>query len=439
MDFNIEDFGADVKNLNNACYIQDAIDSCFSNKGGRVIIPAGKTYFSGTIVLKDNVELYFENGACLKASNNFNDFDYFKRHLKYSDKLETPSYTNCDYNGKPSLYFIYANQAKNIKITGFGTIDGNGIIYKGFEDKYFIDGKFYPRMPLIFLEGVEGLTIKDITLANSAFWTLHLVGVNDGLIDGIRINNSLKTANCDGIDPDHCKNLRISNCFIHCADDAIVFKNTAAEKKYGNCENISVTNCNIITTSAGFKFGTESCSLFKNITITNCNIFNSNRGISIQLRDEGSIENIIFSNINIDTRIFAKQYYWGSSEPICITAVKRKEDTKIGHVKNIVFRNINANSENGILIYGEDDTNISNISFDTVNLSIENKSKWPKVFKDLRPYYKFEMLEDKVNVLYLRNAKNVKFMNFNYEVNHNMDEFKGEDFDLKNAENFKVN
>lgn len=53
------------------------------------------------------------------------------------------------------------------------------------------------------MKGVQHLTIREVTLTRSAFWTVHMVGCQDVLIDGIRILNNLKMVNCDGIDPDH--------------------------------------------------------------------------------------------------------------------------------------------------------------------------------------------------------------------------------------------
>lgn len=437
MDFNILDYGANPDFENNSTYIQKAIDECYKNNGGRVIIPSGKTFYAGSIVLKSNVELHLEINSCLKASNNLKDFNLFNKNINYDEKLDIPSYQDCEYSGAPYLFFIYSKDQENISITGQGKLDGNESIFYGKEDQYQIDGRFYPRMPLVFLENITNLNILNVTLQNSAFWSLHLIGCNDVLIDSIRILNNLKMTNCDGIDPDHSKNVRINNCYIHTGDDSIVFKNTQAYTKYGNCENICVSNCNLVTTSGAIKFGSESWNDFKNIIVSNCNIYNSNRGITIQLRDEGNIENVVFSNLNFDTRIFSKTQYWGASEPICITAIKRFENSKIGNIKNLSFSNINASSENGIMIYGED-KNISDLYFNNINLNISSKSKWPKNIKDIRPTYHKNLIEGKLNVLYIKNASNIRFDNFKYQINDNIKNELGEIYLLENSENIKI-
>lgn len=157
------------------------------------------------------------------------------------------------------------------------------------------------------------------------------------MIDGIRILNNLRMGSSDGIDPDHCQNVRIVNCHIESADDCML-KNTEGAMEYGNCENIVVANCTLMSTSAAIKIGTESAALFNNIVVNNCNISKTNRGISLQLRDKGSIENAVFSNINIDTRHFSGEHWWGGAEPIAVTALPRKETTKPGISEMCVFR-----------------------------------------------------------------------------------------------------
>ncbi len=442
MDFNILDYGANKDLPNNSLFIQKAIDDCYKHNGGRVVIPSGFTFYTGSIVLKSNVELHLENNSCLKASENIKDFNLFNKKINYDEKLLVPSYEDCEYNGMPYLFLVYAKDEINISITGQGKIDGNEHIFYGKQDQYQIDGRFYPRMPLVFLENITNLIVKDVTLQNSAFWTLHMLGCKDVEINSIKILNNLKMVNCDGIDPDHCQNVRISNCYIHTCDDAIVFKNTQSGIKYGDCKNICVSNCNLVTTSGAIKFGSESWNDFKNIIVTNCNIFDSNRGITIQLRDKGNIENCIFSNINLDTRIFSKTQYWGASEIICITAIKRFENTNVGHIKNLTFSNINGSSENGIMIYGEptySTSNISDIYFDNINLKISNKSKWPKNIKDIRPTYHDNLIKDKLNVLYIINSSNIEFNRLKYEIDDNIKNELGDIFSLINSTNIQIN
>lgn len=66
---------------------------------------------------------------------------------------------------------------------------------------------------------------------------------------------------------------------------------------------------------------------FRNIIVSNCVISRSNRGLSIQIRDGGNVENVKYSDIIIGTRRFCPDW-WGTAEPIVITAFDRDENTR---------------------------------------------------------------------------------------------------------------
>lgn len=417
---------------NDAKVIQEAINYVSENGGGTLVITAGN-YSLGTIVLQSNVTLYLEKGAFLKMSPNLEDYITIN---SLDTTIKKPTYEDCSYDGKPEKYFIYAKDKENISIMGEGIIDGNEEIFYGNITKWHIEGAFYPRIPLICIENTKEIKLEGITVHNSAFWTVHLVGSKDIEIKNIKIKNNLRMTNSDGIDPDHCQNVLIENCIIEAADDCIVLKNTKAFKEYGATSNIIVRNCILKSTSAAIKFGSESVSDFSNVSFENIKILSSNRGISLQLRDEGNISDVHFKNIAIETRLFSPKYWWGKAEAIAITAVKRDRESLVGQIQNISFDNIEIDSENGIFIYGTN-YNIKNIMLNNVRQVIKRKTKWPLDNHDIRPYYGEGIFQDDLSAAYVFNASDITFANFSTKFEE-LEEVKKVYYNLKATKNIKI-
>lgn len=347
--------------INDANIINKAIVDA-SRLKDKLIIEKG-TYKASTIFLKSDMELVLEEGARIILTDDLSSL--YDINVLRDTSINRPTWEDCSYNGKPSKYFIYGVGISNFKLSGKGRIDGNEEIFYGNITKYHIEGSFYPRIPLIYIEDGKNISFDSITLTRSAFWTLHLVVCDNVLINNINIINNKILTNCDGIDPDHSKNITIKNSYISCADDCIVLKATESFKKYGDVYNINVSNCHLESTSAAIKIGTETVSNFKDIHFKNIKIRDTNRAIALMLRDGGSASNITFDNIDIETHLVSPVNWWGRAEVISLTNVKRDLNTSLGFIKDITFNNIKAKSENGIVIYGE---NISNIKLNDINI-----------------------------------------------------------------------
>ena len=406
---------------NDAAAIQRAIDQCFEEGGGKVILDGGHTYLSGSIVLKSRVELVIESGAVLKASENLEDYQFIDEAASHGENhmVQVPTFENCEYNGKPRQYFIFAKDAEHVRISGGGVIDGSEEIYFGEIREDQIDGAFYPRIPLILMENCRWLTIKEITIQKSGFWTTHLVGCEEVEITGIRILNNRKMANCDGIDPDHCRHVRITNCHIESADDCIVLKTTDANRHYGPCEDILISGCTLASTSAAIKIGTESVSDFRDIVITNCSIYDSNRGISFQLRDEGNVENVIISDCMIRTRQ-ASSCWWGCGEPINIASINRKEEIPSGKIRGVIISNVICRGEGSIYIAGKKESPIEDLVMENIRHELIKTSKYPITGYDFRPCAGPDFEEGKISRICMRNVSGAYVRNVSVKLDPSM-------------------
>ena len=375
----ITDFGAVADGItNNSPSIQQAIDTCSEKGGGRVSIPSEGTFVSGTIQLKTGVDLHLEDGAILQASKD--PCDYATARLAG------------EYGGNSGGFLIQADAANHISLSGHGTIDGQA---DAFMDGWVAEAEQHIRQPkefrprVIGLFGCQRVNIRGITIRDAAQWTCHLTGCEDVVVHGITIRNALDIPNCDGIDPDHCRNVRISDCHIEAGDDGIVIKTTREYAQYGPSENITIKGCTIVSTSSAIKIGSESVDDIRDVIVSGCIVKRSNRGLSIQLRDEGNVENVMFTNCIVETQAFHKKY-WGNGEAVYITATNRHEGQPFGRISNIVCQNIIFRGENGVFIEGTEPGHIEDIYLSAVNGTIRKVSEFPVAFHDLRPRFSQE-------------------------------------------------
>ena len=222
----------------------------------------------------------------------------------------------------------------------------------------------------------KNITITDILITSAPFWCMHFADCDAVGIRNIRLWNNLLSPNTDGIDITSCTNVIIEGCDIRAGDDAIAivgydhhFEIPGFKKLRHVSENIIVSNCNLQSYSSGIRIGFLDQNTVRNIQVSNVNITNSTRGIGIFLRDEGSLENISFSNIYIETHLRSGDW-WGNGEPIHISAVRGKESVKLGQIKHVFFNNIICKGENGMLVYGSDESIIEDVSFDHISFEI---------------------------------------------------------------------
>ena len=302
----------DGKTLDSAAF-QRAIDEAAAYAGkAQVLVRGGHKYLIGTIELKGAIDFHLADDAQLLISTQREDY-----------RGGLPGSQNGDTMAAALGAVIAATNAQGLTITRHRQHPGPR---QGVHDplrrrrRNMDPGPFRPKM--FVLTGCKDLQIRDMAFAEAPNWGLHMLGCDGVLVDGMKVRNLLDVPNCDGIDPDHCRDVEIRNCDIVCGDDAIVVKATRQERDFGPCANIRVHDCVIETQDCGVKIGTETTADIYNVVFERCQIRSSSRGIGIQLRDEGNVHDIDFRDIQFTSRYYSDPW-WGRGEAISLTAIPR--------------------------------------------------------------------------------------------------------------------
>ena len=364
--FNVRSFGAsgDGRQLDTLA-IQEAVDACHAAGGGTVWLEAGQ-YLTGAIFFRDDITLHLEAGASLLASQNATDYPIIP------DRWE----------GLQQSVFaplITGNNLKNITIEGRGVIDGRG-------DPWWAAHKqknlAYPRPRLIGFTGCNNVLIENITLTNSPSWTINPVRCNNVNIRGITIINPPDSPNTDGINPDSCQRVRISDCYISAGDDCIAIKagvEAERDELRKPCRDIAITNCIFERGHGGVVIGSETSGGVQNIVISNCIFIGTDRGIRLKSRRGrgGFIENVRVSNLimdNVLSPLTMNLYYacgaWGN--PLVADKSTRLADDGTPHFRNIHISQVTASNAKitAGFIYGLGEAPIEDISLSNISISM---------------------------------------------------------------------
>ncbi len=363
--FNVRQFGATGKRQDNSTKaFHDAVEACSLNGGGTVYVPP-REYTVGTIQLMDNITLNISAGATLFLSQSRADF----KHGSYS--------------------MIFADHASNITVTGGGVLDGlaqydylemNGMdpeiaeetdIAKasGEDMRRYFRKKTAMNTYMFIMNDCINFKVSDISIIHSPLWNVLLNDCDRVFICGIYIYSDLeKGVNADGIDICSSANVTISDSVIVTGDDSIVVKSISRDGKKANpCENITVTNCILESSSTPLVIGTETEADIRHIVFCNCVIRNSNRGLGINVQDGATVSSVIFSNITIETKR-RHWNWWGSAELFRFVLKKRHPESRLGRIRDIFISNVIAQVRGTSIMSGHPDHPLEDIRISGMRL-----------------------------------------------------------------------
>jgi hypothetical protein len=239
--------------------------------------------------MRSHVSLHLDAGAKLLGSPRVEDY---------------PVWASRWEGGRlPSHAALIAGEGlTNVSIVGRGTLDGRGQFWW---DKFRQGVLEHVRPRLLRLVDCDDVLIDGITCLNAGFWTLHPTACDNVVISGVTVRNPPDSPNTDGINPDACSNVRISDCHIDVGDDCLTLKSGSEDDRRIDprpCENITVTNCTMLRGHGGVVVGSEMSGGVRNVAISNCVFRGTDRGIRVKSRRGrgGYVEDLRVENIVMD-------------------------------------------------------------------------------------------------------------------------------------------
>jgi polygalacturonase len=323
---------------------------------------------------------------------------------------------------------VFAANAQFVTVTGRGVIDGNGAHFwaeakehaRLYKEDYT---KHLPRPRAVQFVLCDNVRVSGVTIRNSAMWTVHPVCCNNVTVDGITINNPANSPNTDGINPESCSNVRISNCHIDVGDDCVTIKaGTELDdfQRHRPCENITVTNCTMINGHGGVVIGSEMSGGVRNVVISNCIFNGTDRGIRIKSRRKrgGIVEDIRVNNIimtNVFCPITMNGYYQCGAD---------KDDMSLFSLDKLpvsgdtpIFRNIyisNVTSRNTIAsagyFLGIPEMPIENVTLDNIVVEMADTPGGAENLKE-KPVMAYHIRKTCGEGFHVENCKDVRFGN----------------------------
>ena len=379
-DYGVDGYSTDVQTSK----IQSVIDRASREGGGVVVIPRG-TFISGSLFFKPGTHLRIEEGGELQGSTRIKHFPIVKTRME----------------GQTLNYFaalVNADGVDGFTITGPGTINGNG---QPYWEEFWIRRKYNKdctnleamRPRNVYISNSKNVTVQDVKIINSPFWTNHLYRCENVRYLGCFIYAPTENVtpvdpkrgapSSDAIDIDVCKNVLVHGCYMHVNDDAVVLKGgkgTWADKDENNGpnSNILIEDCVYGKVHGCLTLGSES--LFDhNIILRRIHVKAATRVLWLKMRPDTPqhYEYVTVEDITGQCGSFLVVRPWTQ-----FFKPENRDDMPLSQCNNITIRNIQMNTKNFFDVGTSDKYRLTDFTFENVNVQDEKHAFDPSLIEN---------------------------------------------------------
>ena len=292
-----------------------AIEALEAQGGGCLEVPDG-IWLTGPVGLKSHIRLHLADNAVIVFSADQDLYPIIDTNFEGLDV-------------RRCLSPLYADGATDIAITGKGTIDGSGYLWRELKKRKVGDdlwketlkrggvladdgSVWYPdegykkarltagslnkpsddldeneiktflRPVMVSLKNCERVLLEDVTFQDSPAWNIHPLWCKDVIIKDINVRNPHYSTNGDGIDIEACENVILTGASFDVGDDAICIKSgkDADGRAHGKaCRNLIITDCTVYHGHGGFVVGSEMSGGVENILVRDCRFMGTDVGL----------------------------------------------------------------------------------------------------------------------------------------------------------------
>lgn len=378
--------------------------------GGHLIVPDGK-WLTGPIKLISNFDLHISDNATIIFSPN-------------KDLYVQPSDTLRD-GSKKCYALVHGSKLENVSITGYGTLDGQGIYWRPVKQKKVNediwntlldmggtvkpDGNsknwkiWYPfnlkheynvpniatdaitqekmRPHLVNITDSRNVLIEHVHLLNSPKFHLVPTRIHNLIIDGVNIRCPHWAQNGDAMDPGNVQVALIVNCNISCGDDGICMKGGVAQKGVdaGPQRDFLICNDTVYRAHGGFVIGSEFSGGMQRLVVKDCRFEGTDIGCRFKSApgrggwcEDIYCYDIIMKDI-VESAFLIQSGYADRGAGVSATD-KDNKDAFFPDWSNITFRNITCiGSKQAVDIQGLKGKPVHDILFDQITI-IGNKN-----------------------------------------------------------------
>ena len=365
----ITDYGVKRdSNLVQTEQIQAVIDRAAKDGGGVVVIPEG-VYLSGSLFFKQGVNLLVEEQGVLKGSDRIRDFKLVTTRME----------------GQTLKYFaalVNADGVDGFTIAGKGTINGNG---RNYWEEFWIRRQYNRqctnleamRPRLVYISNSKNVTVQDVKLINSPFWTNHLYRCEYVRYLGCHIfapTSGIKAPSSDAIDIDVCQNVLVHGCYMSVNDDAVVLKGgkgTWADQDPNNGpnHNIIIEDCHYGRVHGCLTLGSESLH-DRNVILRRCTFTDANRVLWLKMRPDTPqhYEYVTIEDVSGDFSSFLVVRPWTQ-----FFKPENRPDMPLSTCNNITIRNAKVKSKNFFDVGKSDKYKLTDFTFE--NCVVEDEKE----------------------------------------------------------------